>query len=116
LSNLPTDTSDASKLVAEKCLADRQSSSFVITGRGGIPASPFGTISANNIPDRLGSISNQTASNAYNLDASTAAKPSDRLPDRIVEAQGWTINTKGQISLIAAAKPAQVWLNQPKCK
>jgi large exoprotein involved in heme utilization and adhesion len=118
LNNLPTDTSDASKLVAEKCLADRQGSSFVITGRGGVPASPFDTISAVNIPDHLGSISNQTASNTSNV---ITSNPSDRLPtqipDRIVEAQGWIINPQGQISLIAevAATPAPVWSNQPKC-
>ena len=121
LSNLPVDTSDASKLVAEKCLADRQGSSFVITGRGGVPASPFDTISAVNIPDHLGSISNQTANNTSNLVTSRSANPSDRLPhnipDRIVEAQGWIINSQGQISLIAevAAMPAPVWSNQPKC-
>ena len=121
LSNLPADTSDASKLVAEKCLADRQDSSFVITGRGGVPASPFDTINAVNIPDHLGSISNQTASNASNVITSIAANPSDRLsnqtPDRIVEAQGWIINTQGQISLVAQAPatPAPVWSNQPKC-
>ena len=118
LNNLPTDTSDASKLVAEKCLADRQGSSFVITGRGGVPASPFDTISAVNIPDHLGSISNQTASNTSNV---ITSNPSDRLPtqipDRIVEAQGWIINSQGQISLVAeaAATPAPVWSNQPKC-
>ena len=121
LSNLPADTSDASKLVAEKCLADRQDSSFVITGRGGVPASPFDTISAVNIPDHLGSISNQTASNTSGLVTSRSANPSDLLsnqtPDRIIEAQGWIINTQGQISLIAeaAATPAPVWSNQPKC-
>ncbi|MEI6332211.1 MAG: filamentous hemagglutinin N-terminal domain-containing protein [Pseudanabaena sp. ELA645] len=122
LSNLPTDTSDASRLVAEKCLADRQDSSFVITGRGGVPASPFDTISAVNIPDHLGSISNQTANNTANAITPRLANSSDRLPnqipDRIVEAQGWIINTQGQISLIAeaAATPAPVWSNQPKCK
>ena len=122
LSNLPVDTSDASKLVAEKCLADRQDSSFVITGRGGVPASPFDTINAVNIPDHLGSISNQTASNASNVITSRAANPSDRLsnqtPDRIVEAQGWIINAQGQVSLVAQAPatPAPVWSIQPKCK
>jgi large exoprotein involved in heme utilization and adhesion len=115
LNTLPADIGDASKLVSQKCLADRQSSSFVITGRGGIPASPFDTISAANIPDHLGSISNQTASN--NSNGITAESSNSPIPDRIVEAQGWMINAQGQILFIAEvpAIPATVWSSQPKC-
>jgi large exoprotein involved in heme utilization and adhesion len=115
LTNLPVDIGDASNLVSQKCLADRQGSSFVITGRGGVPSSPFDTISATNIPDHLGSISNQTASN--NSNGITAESSNSSIPDRIVEAQGWMINAQGQISLIATAiaTPAQVWSNQTQC-
>ena len=115
LTNLPADIGDASNLVSQKCLADRQGSSFVITGRGGVPSSPFDTISATNIPDHLGSISNQTASN--NSNGITAESSNSSIPDRIVEAQGWMINAQGQISLIATAiaTPAQVWSNQTQC-
>jgi large exoprotein involved in heme utilization and adhesion len=124
LNNLPTDTRDASKLVSERCLADRYDSSFVITGRGGIPASPFDIISSANIRDRLVSISNQTASNTSNLVTSTSANSSDpssnqildRFPDRIVEAQGWIINSQGQIFLVAEDAVKPVWSNQSKCK
>jgi filamentous hemagglutinin family protein len=115
LNNLPADINDASKLVSQKCLADRQGSSFVITGRGGVPASPFDTISAANIPDHLGSISNQTARSTSNR--ITAESSNLPVPDRIVEAQGWTINAQGQVSLIATAiaTPAQVWSHQTNC-
>ncbi len=115
LTNLPVDISDASKLVTQKCLADRQGSTFVITGRGGIPASPVDVISGNNLQENVGTTTNQVTSKSNQSTNQKANR--DRLPDRIVEAQGWVVGDRGQISLIAKvlASPAPIWSSQPKC-
>jgi filamentous hemagglutinin family protein len=53
----------------------QRASSFVITGRGGLPPSP-----------------RERVSGEYNFDA---------IPEQIVEAQGWIVNAKGEIELVA---------------
>ena len=112
LTNLPVDIGDASKLVTQKCLADRKGSAFVITGRGGIPASPADVISGNKLQENLGIPTNQLANQVNQL----ISQPNRDL-DRIVEAQGWIISDRGQISLIAkvSANSAPIWSSQPKC-
>jgi len=117
LTNLPVDISDASKLVAQKCLADRQDSAFVITGRGGIPASPADVISGNNLQENFGTPTNQLANQSSQLMSQSPNKQISS--DRIVEAQGWTINPDGGVSLVAEvpqATPAPTWARQLQCR
>lgn len=116
LSNLPANIRDASTLVTQRCLADRQSSAFVITGRGGIPVSPADVISGNNLQENLGTpSSNRLASQSSQL-VSQSPNPQT---NRIIEAQGWTINQQGQVSLVAdftQAIPANTWVRQLQCR
>ncbi|OYQ66765.1 hypothetical protein B9G53_03300 [Pseudanabaena sp. SR411] len=117
LTNLPVDIGDASKLVTQKCLADRQDSAFVITGRGGIPASPADVISSNNLQENLGTPSSQLASQSSQVMSQSPNKQVN--PDRIIEAQGWTINPYGEVSLVAEvpqAIPAPTWAKQLQCR
>ncbi|WP_190303593.1 beta strand repeat-containing protein [Pseudanabaena sp. UWO311] len=144
LTNLPVDIGDASKLVAQKCLADRQDSAFIISGRGGIPVSPADVISGNKFQENLG-VTNDSgriaevitrAVNPYGevalvRDSShivptpswakqiQSNQVNESLPDRIVEAQGWTINPYGEVSLVAEipqAIPAPSWARQLQCR
>ncbi len=115
LTNLPANISDASKLVTQKCLADRQGSAFVITGRGGIPVSPADVISGNNLQENLGIPTNQLANQSSQL-ISQSPNPQ---ANRIIEAQGWTINQQGQVSLVAEvpnAIPTPTWARQLQCR
>jgi filamentous hemagglutinin family protein len=121
LTNLPVDIGDASKLVTQKCLADRQDSAFVITGRGGIPASPADVISSNNLQENLGTpsdqLGNQLASPSSKLMSQSSKQQAN--PDHIVEAQGWTVNLYGEVSLVAEvpkAIPAPTWARQLQCR
>ena len=144
LTNLPVDIGDASKLVSQKCLADRQDSAFIITGRGGIPTSPADVISGNKFQENLGITNDsghiaETLTRAVNpygevaivtkathlVPTSSWAKQlqsnqaTDALPDRIVEAQGWTVNPYGAVSLVAEvpqAIPAPSWARQLQCR
>jgi large exoprotein involved in heme utilization and adhesion len=116
LSNLPVNISDASKLVTQRCLADRQGSAFVITGRGGIPISPANIISSINLQENIGTpSSNQLASQPSQLISQSPNPPANR----IVEAQGWTIKPNGQVSLVAEvnnAIPTSTWARQLQCR
>ena len=144
LTNLPVDIGDASKLVSQKCLADRQDSAFIITGRGGIPTSPADVISGNKFQENLGITNDsghiaETLTRAVNpygevaivtkathlVPTSSWAKQiqsnqaTDTLPDLIVEAQGWTINPYGAVSLVAEVPqviPAPSWARQLQCR
>ncbi|PZO42439.1 MAG: hypothetical protein DCF19_07590 [Pseudanabaena frigida] len=117
LTNLPVDIGDASKLVTQKCLADRQGSAFVITGRGGIPASPSDVSSGNNLQENLGIPSNQLANQTAPLVSQSRSQNANS--DRIVEAQGWRINQSGEVALVAEvpkATPAPTWARQLQCR
>jgi filamentous hemagglutinin family protein len=114
LTNLPVDIGDASKLVTQKCLADRKDSAFIITGRGGIPANPADVISGNKLQENLGTPSNQLANQTSQL-----ISQSPNQHDRIIEAQGWAINSQGRVSLVAEvpnAIPAPTWARQLQCR
>jgi filamentous hemagglutinin family protein len=144
LTNLPVDIGDASKLVTQKCLADRQDSAFIITGRGGIPVSPADVISGNKFQENLG-VTNDSGRIAESItrvvnpygEVAIATNTSqivptpswakqiqshqatEALPDRIVEAQGWTINPYGEVALVAEvpkAIPAPTWARQLQCR
>jgi filamentous hemagglutinin family protein len=144
LTNLPVDIGDASKLVTQKCLADRQDSAFIITGRGGIPVSPADVISGNKLQENLGAtngsgriaesitrVVNPYGEVAIAIKASQIVptpswakqiqshQATESLPDRIVEAQGWTINPYGEVSLVAEVPkviPAPAWARQLQCR
>jgi large exoprotein involved in heme utilization and adhesion len=60
---------------------------FYNTGRGGLAPHPYESLSSNNIWEDV-PLSNLSTS------PTTA-------PDKIVEAQGWIVNQKGQIVLVA---------------
>jgi hypothetical protein len=116
LTNLPANISEASKLVTQKCLADRQGSAFVIAGRGGIPASPADVISGNNLQENLGTPSSNRLASQYSQLVSQSPNPQE---NRIIEAQGWTINKQGQVSLVAEvpkAVPTPTWARQLQCR
>ena len=58
----------------------------------------------------------QTPSWAKQLQSNQAT---DALPDRIVEAQGWTVNPYGEVSLVAEVPkviPAPSWARQLQCR
>ncbi|MEE3718163.1 filamentous hemagglutinin N-terminal domain-containing protein [Tumidithrix elongata RA019] len=111
LGNLPVDVGDASKLVPQRCLADRQGSEFIITGRGGVPANPSELVSGISLLDNLGTSNNSAAI------ASNPVEVKNEIPDTIVEAQGWVVSDRGQVTLVAKvpAAPASAWSTQPKC-
>jgi large exoprotein involved in heme utilization and adhesion len=86
--------------VARDCQAGGKQTSigFFNTGRGGLAPNPYEPISSNEIWEDVASSTQGTASSAST--DSTSAAPATP-PDKIVEAQGWLVNEKGQVFLVA---------------
>lgn len=94
---------DVSKLIAQRCLADRRGNEFIITGRGGLPTSPGNVLSPNSVLEDLGEI-NPEASKLSSSDQVKVA--SNKIEDivEVVEAQQWAIDDRGKVSLISQGK------------
>lgn len=132
LQELPTDIVDVSGLINQNLCAVSQGSEFIVTGRGGLPASPYEVFSAdtgwedwwiapspkpstrqstviNNQPNRKITNGN-TPHNSTRKVASEARN--------IIEAQGWIKDASGKVFLIAnpvKTTPKGTWLHPQDC-
>ncbi len=98
LLELPVDLIDPTQQIAAGC-AGSQGSSFVVTGRGGIPENPSAQL---NPQHPWTDTRKLTAGRALVAPAPVAAQAlGDRTRDRLVEATGWRRNPNGQIELFA---------------
>ncbi|WNZ44532.1 filamentous hemagglutinin N-terminal domain-containing protein [Leptolyngbya boryana CZ1] len=94
---LPTTLNDASQKIAKGCAAT-QGSSFVITGRGGVPTNPSERVNSDRAWADLRDLSNLQSQNP-------ATDPQTTL---LVEATNWQRNPQtGKVELIAA-QPARI--------
>jgi large exoprotein involved in heme utilization and adhesion len=100
LPQLPTVVVDTSQLVGTGCaaFANSEGSSFTITGRGGLPPSPYEPLSSDVVwsDTRLPKITAQRSQ-------VTTPPSSDSDVGAIVPATGWVFNGKGQVTLISHA-------------
>ncbi|MDX2254844.1 MAG: filamentous hemagglutinin N-terminal domain-containing protein [Pseudanabaenaceae cyanobacterium bins.39] len=127
LGNLPADTSDASSLISQRCLADNVNSKFFITGRGGLPPSPLDQVyRTSQILPNLGNAQNINQAHQINTSPYTSAAPANNKSNnaltqhsqKIIEAQGWIIDQNNQVSLVSDISQLQgnwIWSNQPHC-
>ncbi|MBO3457226.1 S-layer family protein [Aetokthonos hydrillicola Thurmond2011] len=99
LVELPANVTDSSQKIATGC-SNHSSSSFVVTGRGGIPDNPNQQL-----------MSDRTWSDVRNL--SVSGKPNEvntqipTSPADLIQATSWRRNQQGKIELIADDKNAQ---------
>ncbi len=118
LSELPDEPVDIANLIAQGCSIESniaKGSKFVVTGRGGLPPTPQEALRTELALVDLGSSVSSQGSRAT---AITANQPMLTEPVEIVEAQGWTINSKGEVILTALAAnvtPEIPWLTSPRC-
>ncbi|HEY9670298.1 MAG TPA: filamentous hemagglutinin N-terminal domain-containing protein [Waterburya sp.] len=97
---LPTTLVDRTNQIDQSCSAGggNRENNFTVTGRGGLPQSPTEVISPDMVQDDLGTA---VASNAA---TGESVKPSPTSsPKQLVEAQGWVVDDKGVVTLVAAA-------------
>jgi filamentous hemagglutinin family protein len=98
LTELPENVADPREQIAQNPCQIGVGSEFTITGRGGLPANPNQNLSHNNARvDLVEPATSTNLSQSANINqpiASTTAK-------RIVPAQGWVLNNKGEVVLVA---------------
>jgi filamentous hemagglutinin family protein len=97
---LPVDVLNAIGLINENFCARAYNSSFIITGRGGIAPSPFDVFTGETTWEdwRVNPIARKIGE-AEKVHPRDNKKPLPESP--IIEAQGWIINNKGQVELVA---------------
>ena len=110
LTQLPTNLVDRSTLIAQNCKPGSQqfASTFVVTGRGGLPTNPIDPLvqqSALTSWVTLPGSETATDNQAPKASATTFPSPTAPLPStsEIVEARGWTVDGNGNTWLVATA-------------
>ncbi|MBW4565382.1 MAG: filamentous hemagglutinin N-terminal domain-containing protein [Mojavia pulchra JT2-VF2] len=109
--------------IAQVCdTPDYAQSSFIITGRGGLPSNPTKDVAA---PDgvEVSWVSLKPKGDVFDglrlrNSSSVISKPISNMPERIVEASGWSVNKKGEVVLTANASTAKArgsWQNAIAC-
>lgn len=112
-----TNLVDASQLLDTSCnpRSKQQASSFIISGRGGLPRNPYNFLSPNTVMVDWVTLNPSTRNR--NL-PSVSIKPTTATPKPIVEATGWVMNPKGELELTANAPttPHSSWQNPVSCR
>ncbi|HIK09790.1 MAG TPA: filamentous hemagglutinin N-terminal domain-containing protein [Oscillatoriaceae cyanobacterium M33_DOE_052] len=105
LVDLPKNFLDVTGLVdRDLCRIADRGSSFIITGRGGLPPNPAETLNSNTVAVEWANISPSSGSGN---DTKESHLPQNRASrDIIVEAQGWTVDKDGIVILTATAETA----------
>jgi filamentous hemagglutinin family protein len=99
---LPANLVDASNQIAQGCAPrNGQTSSFVATGRGGLPLNPRGQLQGRSTMIDWVSVTSESEHDRQNGVSEKLAPPSVSLPQpKIVEAQGWIKDANGQVILV----------------
>ncbi|MDZ8228168.1 filamentous hemagglutinin N-terminal domain-containing protein [Nostoc sp. ChiVER01] len=99
LIQLPSNLIDASQQIAQGCTPRRgqNASSFIATGRGGLPQSPNEPLQGRAVITGWVDLPAQTTAITDKSSTATMTKSSDE----IVEAQGWIVDGNGDIMLVA---------------
>ncbi len=96
LSELPDGLVDRSRLIAQSCPAIH-GDKFIITGRSGLPASPYQALRSNQTEEIAWVTNNHSLlSRENNSVKEPITKP------QIIEANNWIINNSGEVMLIAS--------------
>ncbi|KAB8315422.1 filamentous hemagglutinin N-terminal domain-containing protein [Tolypothrix campylonemoides VB511288] len=110
LPSVPVDTQ-----VAQGCNSPNYAqSSFIITGRGGLPPNPKDILTPDAVEVDWVTL-NPNIDNRKSPSVSTPTKPT---PEPIVEATGWVFNAKGQVVFTASAptSPRSSWNKSLECR
>jgi filamentous hemagglutinin family protein len=96
LVELPTNLVDASQQIAQSCNASGKRSSFTVTGRGGIPVSPVESLMSDAVLADWITLQPQfDGGRAINITSPMSQS------SKIVEAQGWVVDDRGDVILVA---------------
>ncbi|NEP53972.1 MAG: S-layer family protein, partial [Moorea sp. SIO3C2] len=104
LIQLPTELRDRTQQIAEGCRWTA-TSSFYITGRGGIPQDPSAMVPGGQILSDVRDISDLSIVRA--IPEAEDNKPDTNTKAPIVEANAWIINSEGNLELVAVVNSSQ---------
>ncbi|WP_449416614.1 two-partner secretion domain-containing protein [Phormidium nigroviride] len=116
LVELPTDVLNAANLTVQGCGGDR-GNSFVVTGRGGLPPSPFDALSSDAVVVNWIGPVGEEGDGGDRGDGGDF--PVDSQQSQLIEAQGWVIASNGEVQLVAKApngEPHGSGLMPPTCR
>jgi len=116
LTELENNFVDAERLIDRSCNAGGAAlaSSFIFTGRGGIPPSPLDVLESDVIVSDWVTLDEETPTQTY----PESVTPNSAKPRQIIEAQGWVKLANGQIMLVAESPtvtPQGNWQNTTGC-
>jgi large exoprotein involved in heme utilization and adhesion len=103
---LPVNLVDASEQIATGC-ANNQGSSFVATGRGGIPQNPTQQMGSDAYND-LRTWSDVRDLSGYRNTQKVQTQTPIPTPEVLVQATGWHRNAQGKVELVTDKSSAQV--------
>jgi filamentous hemagglutinin family protein len=106
LVNLPENVVDSTKLVASSCRqSNEEGSVFVVTGKGGLPSSPNEPLLNEATWVDLRPIEQKSRGVQAKIIPSIPREENYQVATtkQIVEAQGWMVNSKGEVVLVAQA-------------
>jgi filamentous hemagglutinin family protein len=117
IAELPTGIFDVAELVNQNLCVASIGSEFTITGRGGLPTSPYGIVSVNAAWEDWWILEPYTTKQSP-LTTNNSQRSSPEISTTIIEAQGWLTDANGNV--ILTAKPVTVapkgsWLHSPNC-
>jgi len=100
------------EVIEPKCQVGSRpgSNKFTVIGRGGLPSNPTQTFGYNR---GWVDIRSETPGTENSSSSPVDIKPTRSAPKQIVEAQGWIINDKGQVELVAVAPQATLSQQTP---
>ncbi|KAB8331699.1 filamentous hemagglutinin N-terminal domain-containing protein [Scytonema tolypothrichoides VB-61278] len=129
LINLPVEPEEPRLVQGCDAGVAQNQSEFIITGRGGIPSNPREILRSNNVQvdwvslgedaNSLSGTSSRETSRRRNREDAKKNKNVNPPADEIVEAQGWVVDSNGDVILVAQAPtttPHGSWLNSTSCK
>ena len=117
LAELPVTLDDPSKQIVSGCAAAR-GNSFIVTGRGGLPEDPTGTIRGQTVWRDLRDFSQETGVVQQTPPQKPQALMGSRTP-RLVEANSWVFDEKGNVVLVAVegnGTPSTYRSRAPECQ
>ncbi len=97
------------------CEAVAEGSTFTIPGKGGLPLNPSQPLTSNAVAIEWAARDTTEPSNSA---IPNPLIPTSGLPSPIIEAQGWAINGKGQVELLANppnVTPSSSWHTPAEC-
>jgi large exoprotein involved in heme utilization and adhesion len=115
LTELPTELVDPSRQIDQSCAArEGNESKFMVTGRSGLPQSPNEVLTPDTVLDDFGTLATREGDAGMGVEekaknspttpsTSNSHSPIPKRPNQIVEAQGWVVDAKGVVTLVAQA-------------